>query len=181
MTRTVRSALAAAGVVALMASPAVAQQTCRDMVDRFAAAQNLSSSSPPVVVPPAVAEARPGTAGTTTDGGATSGPSMSDKLSQSGGVLKPPAIGDQAVIDPPRQGTGNMPTAPRVAPGTGSGSTTESPTGASPDRAAQRAQMESLVTAARAAAERGDDRGCMESLSKAQALTERGRGAGGGG
>jgi len=180
MTRTVRNALMGAAVMALLAPPALAQQTCRDMVDRFAAAENLSATAPPTAAPPMPGDTRPGTAGTTTDGGASSGTSMSDKLGQSGGVLKPPAVGDQAVIDPPQ--TGNMPTAPRVAPapGTGSGSSAGSPTGASPDRAAQRAQMESLVTAARAAAERGDERQCMDSLTKAQALTG-GRGSGGGG
>ncbi|WP_431857237.1 hypothetical protein [Azospirillum sp.] len=179
MTRTIRNALMGAAVVALLAPPALAQQTCRAMVDRFAAAENLTATTPPTAAPPALGDTRPGTAGTS-DGSGPPGPSMSDKLGQSGGVLKPPAIGDQAVIDPPQ--TGNMPTAPRVAPapGTGSGSSAESPTGASPDRAAQRAQMEALVTAARAAAERGDERQCMDSLSKAQALTE-GRGSGGGG
>ncbi|PWC41423.1 hypothetical protein [Azospirillum sp. TSO22-1] len=176
MTKTVRNALMGAAVAALLAPPALAQQTCRDMADRFAAAENLSATSPPTATPPAPGDPRPGTAGTS-DGG-SSGLSMSDKLGQSGGVLKPPAIGDQAVIDPPQ--TGNMPTAPRVAPAPGAGSSAGSPTGASPDRAAQRAQMEALVTAARAAAERGDERQCMDSLSKAQALTG-GRGSGGGG
>ena len=174
MTRTFRSVLMAAGLAALATAPAGAQQICRDMVDRFAAAENLSATTPPVA-----GDTRSGTAGTATDGGG----SMSEKLGQSGGVLTPPAIGDQAVIDPPRSGTNSMPTAPRVAPGpgTGAGSSADSPTGATPDRAAQRAQMESLVTAARAASDRGDERQCMESLATARALAEPGRGTGGGG
>lgn len=180
MTRRFRSALMAAGAVALVASasgPAAAQQTCRAMVDRFASAENLTATTPPTVAPPAAGDTRPESAGNSSDGSA----SMSDKLSQSGGVLSPPAVGDHAVIDPPR--TGNMPTAPRVAPspGAGAGSSADSPTGSTQDRAAQRAQMESLVTAARAAAERGDEAQCMDSLSKAQALTGTGRGTGGGG
>ena len=180
MTRRFRSALMAAGMVALAPmlapTPAAAQQGCRDMVDRFAAAENLSATAPPVA-----GDTRSGSSGSAVDGG---GASMSDKLGRSGGVLTPPAVGDQAVIDPPRSGTEAMPTAPRLAPapGTGAGSSSpDSPTGATQDRAAQRAQMESLVTAARAAAARGDERQCMDSLSKAQALTERGRGPGGGG
>lgn len=178
-----RMLLMAAGLAALAAAPAAAQQTCRDMVDRFAAAENLSATMPPVASPPAAGDTRPGSAGTMADGGRSSGETMSDKLGRSGGVLTPPAIGDQAVIDPPRTGTDGMPTAPRLAPapGTGAGSSADAPTGATPDRAAQRAQMESLVTAARAAAERGNERQCMDSLSKAQALTQGGRGSGGGG
>jgi hypothetical protein len=169
----------AAGMAALAAAPAAAQQTCRDMVDRFAAAENLSATTPPVASPPIAGDTRPGNAGPAVNGGG----SMSEKLGRSGGVLTPPAIGDQAVIDPPRSGTESMPTAPRLtpSPGTGAGSSADAPTGASPDRAAQRAQMESLVTAARAAAERGNEQQCMDSLSKARALTERGRGTGGGG
>ena len=176
-----RMFLMAAGMVALAATPAVAQQTCRDMVDRFAAAENLSATTPPVASPPAAGDTGPGR--TTADSGISPGETMSEKLGRSGGVLTPPAVGDQAVIDPPRTGTDGMPTAPRIAPspGTGAGSSTDAPTGATPDRAAQRAQMESLVTAARAAAERGDEQRCMDSLSKARALTERGRGTGGGG
>ncbi|WP_448190348.1 hypothetical protein [Azospirillum sp. sgz301742] len=175
MTRILRSALMAAGVAALAAAPAAAQQTCRDMVERFAAAENLSGSSPPVVSPPA--------AGSTADSGSPSGETMSDKLGRSGGVLAPPAVGDTAVIDPPRSGTERMPTAPRVAPapGAGAGSSADAPTGSTPDRAAKRAQMESLVTAARAAAARGNEQQCMDSLSKARALSEHGRGSGEGG
>ena len=176
MTRTFRSALMAAGL-AVIAAPAAAQQGCGDMVDRFAAAQNLTSTAPPVAAPPAA-----GTSGGTMS---DSGPSMSDKLSQSGGVLTPPATGsNQAVIEPPRGSTtDSMPTAPRVAPspGSGAGSSADAPTATTQDRAAQRAQMESLVTAARAAAARGDERLCMDSLSKAQALAQPGRGTGGGG
>lgn len=180
MTRTFRNVLMAAGMAALAAAPAAAQQTCRDMVDRFAAAENLSATTPPVASPPIAGDTRPGSAGSAVDGG---GGSLSEQLGRSGGVLTPPAIGDQAVIDPPRSGTENMPTAPRLTPGpgTGAGSSADAPTGASPDRAAQRAQMESLVTAARAAAERGNEQQCMDSLSKARALTEGGRGTAGGG
>ncbi|HYG86329.1 MAG TPA: hypothetical protein VD978_08735 [Azospirillum sp.] len=171
MHTALRSALLAAGAVALASAPALAQQTCRDQIERFAAAENLSATSPPVTSPPAAGDTRSGTAGSTVDGGNN----MSETLGRSGGVLAPPAVGDTAVIDPPRTGEQSMPTAPRIAPspGAGSGSSGDTATGTTAERAAQRAQMESLVTAARAAADRGDERQCLESLDKARALTER--------
>jgi len=176
MHKAFRCALLA-GAVALASAPAAAQQTCRDLIERFAAAENLDATKPPTV-----AEGSRGSGEVRSDAG-TGTTSLSDTLGRSGGVLMPPPSGDQAVIQPPSGAGGNMPTAPSVAPSPGaqSGSSGESPTGTTAARAAQRAQMESLVTAARAAAERGDERQCMESLDKARQLSQRTPGTGGGG
>lgn len=168
--KTLIRSLGIAALAAAMTTPAAAQ-TCRDMVDRFAASQNLSSSAPPVVAPPA------GSSGSTTDGAATGSGASSDQLARSGGVIQPPAVGDTAVIEPPRSGT--MQTTPQVRPD--SGATTDTPSGSTMNQAAQRAQMESLVTAARTAAQRGEEAQCMESLQKARAMGQGTTGSGQGG
>ncbi|WP_448204359.1 hypothetical protein [Azospirillum sp. sgz302134] len=176
-------ALLAAGLTAGGAGSALAQ-SCADLVERFAADHSLSTTPPPTAAPS-------GTAGSTAQNGAAtgsgSGAASSERLAQSGGVVAPPAVGDTAVIEPPRAGSSNMPTAPAVRPdsGPGSGSTTGGTTGGSPGdtmgQAAQNAQLESLVTAARSAAKRGDEAQCMESLSQARRLGQAAPGGTGGG
>ncbi|KAA0676769.1 hypothetical protein DS843_25845 [Roseomonas genomospecies 6] len=161
------------------AGPALAQGSCAALVDRFAADHNLSASPPPVAAPP-------GSSGSTAaDGALPSGRSgqgsgaTPDQLARSGGVVAPPASGDQAVIEPPRTGA-PMPTAPAVRPDAApnSGSSMES---GSMGQAARNAQIESLVTAARSAAKDGNEQLCMESLDKARNLTRAAPGVTGGG
>ncbi|MGF7175522.1 hypothetical protein [Azospirillum doebereinerae] len=175
--RTGCRAALAAGVFMLAALPAAAQQTCGAMVEQFAADQSLSNQPPPTAVP-----APPGSAGSTANGGTTgSGAASSERLAQSGGLITPPAVGDQAVIDPPRAGASNMPTAPAVRPDT----RTDTPpsagsTGDLMGQAARNAQLESLVTAARAAAKDGDEARCLEGLSEARRLSRTAPGGSGG-
>jgi hypothetical protein len=177
-----RGAAVAAGLSLLAASPASAQ-SCAELTEQFAADHGLTAAPPPTV-PPRVGGAAPdreGTAGSTGDpaieGG--SGSVTSRDLSQSGGVIAPPADGDQAVIDPGSSGASNMPTAPPIRPDAGAG--TSGATGGPMDRAARDAQLESLITAARSAAESGDEVQCMNNLDRAQDLAQRTpSGAGGG-
>ncbi len=171
-----RGFLLAAGLMLCGTGPALAQGSCAALVDRFAADHNLSASPPP-------AAATPGGSGSTAADGAlpsgSSGNASPDQLARSGGVVAPPASGDQAVIEPPRTAA-PMPTAPAVRPDAApnSGSSMES---GSMVQAARNAQIESLVTAARSAAKDGNEQLCMESLDKARSLTRAAPGATGGG
>lgn len=189
----------AAGLLALTAGPAAAQ-SCGVMVERFAAANGLSTTPPPTAPRSALNGLPPGAAGSTgrsTDGspGGSMGGSMggvgqgealgsgasggvtTDRLARSGGVVAPPPIGTGTpVIQPPDPGPNSMATAPPIAPD--AGTTGEAPAGGTMGRAARDAQMESLVTAAREAAKDGDDQRCMDSLAQARDLA---RAAAGGG
>ncbi|MBP2228273.1 hypothetical protein J2847_001555 [Azospirillum agricola] len=169
-----RGAALVAGLAMLAALPAAAQQTCGAMVEQFAADHSLSTQPPPTAVP-----APPGSAGSSARSDATdgSGAASSERLAQSGGLIAPPAVGDRAVIDPPRSGASNMPTAPAVRPDAGSNPAQGAMPGGSGGagdtmgRAARNAQLESLVTAARAAARDGDETRCMDSLGEARRLS----------
>lgn len=160
--------LAAAGILMLAAGPAAAQG-CADRVERFAAAQNLTPTIPPTGSTP---QGSAGSTGPATEGSGSES-ATAERLNRSGGVMLPPATGDQAVIEPPRAGAGTMPTAPNVAPDPGAGA--QPPTGGGMNQAARRAQIDSLVTAARQAALSGDEARCEDSLSQAMDLV---RGAG---
>jgi len=163
----------AAGAMLLAALPAAAQQTCEAMVEQFAADHGLSAEPPPTVVP-----SPPGTAGSTVrdDEQGGSGAASSERLARSGGLITPPAVGDRAVIDPPRSGASNMPTAPAVRPDAGS----SGGAGDTMGQAARNAQLESLVTVARAAAKDGDEARCLDSLTEARRLSRSNPGGSGG-
>ena len=95
---------------------------------------------------------------------------LTDELARSGGVIEPPPTGDRAVIEPPQTGSA-MPTVPDVAPDApaqeGAGPVDLSP----PDKVI----LESVLQAARAEAERGQEAGCFERLKEARALLQRQR------
>ncbi len=69
---------------------------------------------------------------------------------------------------PPRAGTGAMPTTPNIPPQTAARPSTR-PTEMS---AAKRTPLQSLLTAAKAAAGQPQEAECFQPLSQAQALTE---------
>jgi hypothetical protein len=175
-----KTVLRGAGLALLLAGgavlPAAAQGTgqgatggtCGDLIDRFAAAHDLSADTPPTATPP-------GTAGSS---GEADGTVTSRELARSGGVITPPAVGDTPVIDPPRPRVETMPTAPAIRPEAGPTGEAQPQAGGAMGQAAVRAQMEALVTAGRAAARRGDEGQCMDSLNKARRLSETGAGAG---
>ncbi|WP_372397480.1 hypothetical protein ABMY26_26055 [Azospirillum sp. HJ39] len=179
---------AAAGLLA--AHPAAAQTGtpagCAAMVDQFAADLGLSTQPPPVAVP---GTAPPGLSGSTprdeqgtgTGGTGSTGGVGSEDLARSGGMVAPPAVGDRSVIEPPAIGS-NMPTAPSVGPQASSRAAPDSAPGGSGaadgamGQAARNAQLDSLVTAARAAARDGDEARCMDSLNDARRLSGAGPG-----
>lgn len=172
---TGRAGLLAASALLMLAPGIAAAQGCADRVERFAAAQNLTPTIPPTGRAP---QESTGSSGPATEGTGT-GSATPERLNQSGGVMLPPATGDQAVIEPPRGGTANMPTAPNVVPAPGAGA--QPPTGGGMPQAARRAQVDSLVTAARQAALSGDEARCEDSLSQAMDLVRGGSSHGQGG
>jgi hypothetical protein len=90
------------------------------------------------------------------------GQNLSDTLKESGGVMLPPDKGAPVAVQPPAEGSGRMATAPPVG-------RDQAPA------AARHVQMESLLTAARTAGQRGNERECAARLAEAQQLAESGR------
>jgi hypothetical protein len=174
----------AAGLSVLTTGPALAQ-SCADMVEQFAANHSLSAEPPPTV-PPSALEGVPSdtqggmsgsTGNPTTESG--SGAVTPESLADSGGVIAPPDLGGGQVITPPAHSDSNMPTAPTIKPD--SGPSGQTATGDAMGQAAQTAQLEALVTAAREAAERGDEAQCMNNLEQAMGVAQRAPGGPGGG
>ena len=114
-------------------------QTCLDQVKQLADRHGVSD------VPPRA---------TSSD----SGPSTTDKLAKSGGVIEPPATADQNVIAPRDMQAYRMPTVPDVTPG---------------DKGPDRTALQAALMAARAQAERGNEEGCLEALARAKSLASR--------
>jgi hypothetical protein len=141
------SAVAAAGLTmaVLNGAPAVAAESCLDQV-RDMASQHGTPSKPPTAAPKGSADI------TTQD------------LARSGGVIAPPPVDDRSVIKPPSTGVSRMPTIPDVAPQTPNQQETP---------AVDRTGLQAALTAARALAERGDEKGCQEALARARTLADR--------
>lgn len=81
-------------------------------------------------------------------------------LARSGGVIKPPPMDDKGVIKPPADKQSAMPTVPDIAP-------------QAKEPAADLSRLQAALTAARARAEQGDEKGCQEALARARTLDER--------
>jgi hypothetical protein len=91
-----------------------------------------------------------------------------EDLSRSGGVIAPPSEGQGRVIRPPEAGGGATPTMPTLPPQTAerlSGNPVE--LGAS-----ERAQIQSLLQAAKAADEQGQEAACFERLARAKEIAQ---------
>lgn len=143
------------------ASPGLAQESCLADVQRFADAHGLSLYQP---------QARPGDVDEPAErrnGIQPESPITSEDLAESGGVIEPPPIGSGVVIEPPERPGLPTPTAPPIEP------SPEAGTGAM-DRAAERAQVETLLQGALSAAERGDARQCQELLQQAHDIARNG-------
>jgi len=138
------AALAAAGALLLgMAGPAAAADSCLDHV-RDLAARYGTPSKPPTAAPD------------------SKGKVTTQDLARSGGVITPPPVQDKSVITPAPDKHDAMPTVPDVAP-----------QALKEDPAADRTKLQAALTAARAQAERGDERGCEEALARARTLADR--------
>ncbi len=147
-------------LLVLAATPAAAK--CLDDVHVLAETHGLSSK-PPVAVPD-TKQALPGAPSVTTH-----------QLSRSGGVIAPPSVGDNSVIKPPANADPGMPTVPNAQPApSGQGATPGAGAETGKDKAgANRTALQAALTAARAAAERGDEQACRERLAQAKQLAEK--------
>jgi hypothetical protein len=137
---------------AAMLAPQMAfAQDCLDQVEAFAAKIGANTGLPPAGRGPNAPEGTPK-------------PDSSD-LAESGGVIAPPKTGsDMPTFEPQPAPSTPMPTAPQIEPGMKGGA---SELGA---QAAENAQIQSLLTAARQAANTGDNQRCLDRLQEATAL-----------
>ncbi len=119
------------------------EQSCGALVDRLSERLGLATESADV---PSQSE------------------SLTETLKGSGGVIEPPDVGAPAAIEPPAA-PDRMRTAPPVEPQAG-----KQPDGPSTEPAGRRLQIESLLAAARTAAERGDEHDCAMRLAEAEQL-----------
>jgi len=101
---------------------------------------------------------------------------QTEDLAQSGGVIKPPDVGAGRVMEPPNGAADGMNTAPAIPPQTAGpdGSSRGGTATRQSLDAAERAQVESLLTGARNAAQEGDTARCVESLEEARDLAREG-------
>lgn len=126
------------GLSLLLLPASALGQSCLDTVQRLSSQYGLESQ------PPAAEQ---------------QASSLTEKLKDSGGVIKPPEVGAPAAIRPPHTDEG-MKTAPPVTPQPSEGT----------KPAARVAQMEALLTAAREAGERGNEGECLARLAEAEQL-----------
>ena len=136
--------VAAMGLAVVAANAQAApSDSCLDQV-RDLAARHGTPSKPPTAAPDKKSDI------TTHD------------LARSGGVIKPPPMDDRSVIKPAPDKHDPMPTVPNIAP-----------KAQQDEPAADRTKLQAALTAARAQAERGDEKGCQEALERARTLAER--------
>ena len=145
-------------VLATLAAPGLAHANCAADVERLAERVGVSTDLPQGSTPPG----RTGSAAPEARGGVAP-----DALARSGGVIAPPPEqGRGRVIEPPAAAAPSMPTAPQIRPAPQEGEISSN--------AAKAAQVESLLTAARTAAERGDETECSRRVEEARALGDPG-------
>lgn len=122
-----------------------AAETCLDQVRALAGRYGISTD-PPTAAPGGKAEVTP------------------QDLARSGGVITPPPMSDRSVITPAPDKHDPMPTVPDVD------------TKKQSDRTqADRSRLQAALVAARAQAERGDEKGCEEALGRARTLADQTR------
>jgi len=138
--------LLALGIAAAPVS-AVSAGTCLDQVTQFAQAHKLNVDLPDVA-----------------EGGPAAGPGAGD-LGKSGGVIEPPQVNDPAVIEPRGDVRYGMPTVPDLP----SDAPPEITNGTSKQLGARDlAVLESMLVAARAEAQRGNEADCFKRLQMAK-------------
>jgi hypothetical protein len=140
-------------MLATLAGPGLGEN-CRDRVLELAAQYKIETEPP--TIPP----------------GEMRKPVTPEDLARSGGVVEPPPTSDRSVVTPPRSHSG-MPTLPEVTP------PPTPPKAAETDKRsmtkldpAETTTLQALLVAARAQAERGMERECLDGLRKAQRVME---------
>lgn len=156
-----RSSILLAGLMAMAAVSPLNAADCGAEVDQLASRYRIAVDLPQAA-PPAPA-ARGEVPATTESRGIPP-----EAMKESGGVIAPPGAGRTPVIEPPQAGTGAMPTTPNIPP-----QTAERPTArANEMSAAKRTRLQSILTAAKAAAGQQREQECFQQLSEARSLTE---------
>jgi hypothetical protein len=130
----------------LLGIPPAAADNCIDQV-RALASQHALTTNPPTVAP------------------GDKGDIRTQDLAKSGGVIAPPPVQDKSIITPAPNQHDSMPTVPDVT-------SQKQPDG--PE--AERSGLQAALVAAQAQAERGDEKGCREALTRARILAERAKG-----
>jgi hypothetical protein len=142
-----RLGVAATGLAALLLSgQPAAADSCIDQV-RALASQHGMKTNPPTAAPGGKGDVR------------------TQDLARSDGVIAPPPVQDKSVITPTPDRHDPMPTVPDVAPQ----KQQDGPE-------AELSGLQAALIAARAQAERGDEKGCQEALARARTLAERAKG-----
>lgn len=143
-----RLSLWTGGLVAalLLSGQPAAADSCIGEVDALARQHGMKTN------PPTVAPGGKGNVGT-------------QDLARSGGVITPPPVQDKSVIAPAPDKHDPMPTVPDV---------TSQKQQDGPE--AELSGLQAALVAARAQAERGDEKGCQEALARARVLAERAKG-----
>jgi hypothetical protein len=129
---------------ALLSPVPASAEDCASAVKNYEQSNKLSGEAPKLDAPAA-------------------GENLSDKLAQSGGVLRPPDVGTGVVIPAPKTGD-SMETSPSPSP--------KKPEAAPQAEAGKHAQAESLLQSAREAARNGDETACRTQLQEAQRLMD---------
>ncbi len=156
-----RSTLLLAALATLVAAPDLAAADCAAEVDRLAGRYQVAADLPRAAPPRPDA---PGEVPATTESRGI----PPEAMQESGGVIAPPNEGRTPVIEPPTTTGSPMPTTPNVPP-----QTAERPVTKSGElNAAKRTQLQSLLTAAKAAASQQREAECFKQLGEARALTE---------
>jgi hypothetical protein len=156
-----RSSLLLAALATFVAAPDLAAADCAAEVDQLASRYQVAADLPRTTPPPA--DARGEVPATPESRGVPP-----EALQESGGVIAPPNEGRTRVIEPPVSSGSPMPTTPNLPPQTADRPVTKD----TEMSAAKRTQLQSLLTAAKAAASQQREAECFQQLGEARALTE---------
>lgn len=156
-----RSSVLLAGLLTLATVSPLSAADCDAEVDQLASRYRIAVGLPQGA---ASAEAKAEVPATTESRGIPP-----EAMKESGGVIAPPPQASRMpTIEPPQQGSGAMPTTPNIPPQTAQRPTTRT----DEMSAAKRTQLQSILTAAKAAAGQQREQECFQQLSQARALTE---------
>jgi len=139
-------------MLAALSGPALADN-CRDRVLEMAAQYKIETEPP--TIPP----------------GEMRKPVTPEDLARSGGVVEPPPTSDRSVVTPPQSHSG-MPTLPNVEPAQPKAAEADKGGSMTKLDPSETTTLQALLVAARAQAERGMERECLDGLRKAQRLIE---------
>jgi len=155
--------LATATLTLLSTAPDIAAADCTAEVDQLASRYQVAADLPRGTAPQGQEAGRGEVPATTESRGIPP-----EAMQESGGVIAPPSEGRTRVIEPPMSTGSPMPTTPNLPPQTSQRPLPQ----ASEMDASKRTRLQSLLTAAKAAASQQREAECFQNLGQARALTE---------